>query len=59
VTNHSTPSGIGEKIRDVSRIVLTHFYPESIGHENEMAAQVAEMTGSKAEAGYDLMEITI
>ncbi|MGA9099292.1 MAG: MBL fold metallo-hydrolase, partial [Methanotrichaceae archaeon] len=35
VTNHTTPKKLGSMISGVKRVVLTHFYPETRGHEVE------------------------
>jgi len=59
VTNHSTPLALGRAVRDVGRVVLTHFYPQAQGHEEEMAAQVAAGAGVPVQVGRDLMRLEL
>lgn len=63
VTNHSTPKKLGETFRGagVKRIVLTHLYPQTIGHEAEMVLDVLAGVGSgvEVEVGRDLQEIGV
>lgn len=59
VTNHSTPRKLGSMISGVKRIVLTHFYPEARGHEEEMARDVMAEARVPTEIGYDLQTIIV
>ena len=59
VTNHTTPVRLAETIQDVGRIVLTHLYPQTAGHEWEMARTVAMGTKVPVEVGRDLQIIDI
>lgn len=57
VTNHTTPIKLGNMIRGVKRIVLTHLYPEARGHEAEMSRDVMAESKIPVETGYDLQTI--
>jgi ribonuclease BN (tRNA processing enzyme) len=61
VTNHSTPLKLGNMLRNqgVKRVVLTHLYPQAVGHEDEMAEQVIEQSGAPTIVGWDLMSLVI
>lgn len=59
VTNHTTPRKLGNMIKNVGRVVLTHFYPEAQGREDEMAEQVSQLSGTPVLAGWDLMIIAV
>jgi ribonuclease BN (tRNA processing enzyme) len=59
VTNHTTPKKLSSLLKNVGRVVLTHFYPEAQGHEDEMAQDVEASTGIFVEAGYDLQIIVL
>jgi ribonuclease Z len=59
VTNHSTPIRLGEIIRGVGRVVLTHFYPQCRGHEEEMARDVRAASGAEVMVGRDLMTVVV
>jgi len=61
VTNHSTPKNLGSILEDVRKIVLTHFYPEARGHEEEMARDLSASLSQKVpvEAGRDLQVIKV
>jgi ribonuclease Z len=63
VTNHSTPRRLGLAFSGagVKRIVLTHLYPQTIGHEAEMVRDVllAIGPGVEVDVGRDLQEIEI
>ena len=61
VTNHSTPLKLGNMLRNqgVKRVVLTHLYPQAVGHEDEMAEQVIEQSGAPTIVGWDLMSLII
>ena len=37
VTNHTTPKRLGRLLKNVKSVVLTHFYPQAQGNEEEMA----------------------
>jgi ribonuclease BN (tRNA processing enzyme) len=57
VTNHTTPHRLGSVLRNANakRVVLTHLYPQAIGHEEEMAREVGELSGVPTETGWDMM----
>jgi ribonuclease Z len=61
VTNHSTPLKLGNMLRNqgLKRVVLTHLYPQAVGHEDEMAEQVIEQSGTPTIVGWDLMSLII
>ena len=61
VTNHTTPRRLGEVLDEVGRVVLTHLYPETIGHEEEMVRDVKRGLGRDAdvEIGRDLQKIRV
>jgi ribonuclease BN (tRNA processing enzyme) len=59
VTNHTTPKKLGSLLKNVGRVVLTHFYPEAEGYEDEMAQDVGASSGIPVEAGYDLQIIVL
>lgn len=61
VTNHTTPRRLGEVLGKVDRVVLTHLYPETIGHEEEMVKDVKRGLGPDAnvEIGRDLQRIEV
>jgi ribonuclease BN (tRNA processing enzyme) len=61
VTNHSTPRKLGQMLRntDVMQMVLTHFYPQAQGHEEEMALEVHESVGFPVEVAHDLQIIPL
>lgn len=59
VTNHTTPRKLGRMLRNVGRVVLTHFYPQAQGHEEEMAEDVRAASGIPVESGYDLQIIVL
>jgi len=59
VTNHTTPRKLGSLIRGVKRIVLTHFYLEARGHEEEMARDVMAEAKIQVEIGYDLLTMIV
>jgi ribonuclease Z len=59
VTNHTTPRKLGRLLKNVRRVVLTHFYPEAQGHEDEMAQDVEAGSGLPAEVGYDMQIIVL
>jgi len=61
VTNHTTPRKLGETIHDVDRVVLTHLYPDTIGHEEEMVQDLKAGLGASArvEIGKDLQRIKV
>jgi ribonuclease BN (tRNA processing enzyme) len=46
-------------LKNVGRVVLTHFYPEAQGHEDEMAQDVEAGSGLPAEVGYDMQIIVL
>ncbi|HWQ18699.1 MAG TPA: MBL fold metallo-hydrolase [Methanotrichaceae archaeon] len=59
VTNHSTPKNLGSMVDGVKKIVLTHFYPEAMGHEDEMVQDLRASLREEVpvEAGRDLQVI--
>ncbi|MDI9617313.1 MAG: MBL fold metallo-hydrolase [Methanothrix sp.] len=59
VTNHTTPAALGRLVRDVGEILLTHFYPQCRGLEDEMARTVEQLSGIRTRAGRDLMRIPL
>lgn len=61
VTNHTTPKLLGAVVDDAKRIVLTHLYPQTIGHEETM---IQDLLGSLStyipvEIGQDLQRICL
>ncbi len=59
VSNHTTPRKLGEMVKEVDRIVLTHLYPLAKGREAEMARLVADLAQTRTEVGRDLMRIAL
>ena len=59
VTNHSTPKRLGRMIKNVKRVVLTHFYPQAEGCEEDMALEVSELSGAPVLAGWDMMTLIL
>lgn len=59
VTNHTTPRRLGKLLKNVGRVVLTHFYPQAQGHEEEMAQDVESVSGLPVEVGYDMQIIVL
>lgn len=59
VTNHSTPRKLGNLIRGVKRVILTHLYPETHGHEEEMREDFRAVSGISADIGKDLQTIKL
>jgi ribonuclease BN (tRNA processing enzyme) len=59
VTNHSTPKRLGRMIKNVKRVVLTHFYPQAQGCEEDMALEVSELSGAPVLAGWDMMTLIL
>jgi ribonuclease Z len=61
VSNHTTPMRLGNMLSnyDLKRVVLTHLYPQTEGHEDEMAQQVIELAGAPTIVGWDMMIIEI
>ncbi len=59
VTNHTTPAKLRDLMyeRDIERLVLTHLYPHTIGHENAMIETIKEKFKGRVDIGYDLMKI--
>jgi ribonuclease BN (tRNA processing enzyme) len=59
VTNHTTPAKLRDLLyeRDIERLVLTHLYPHTIGHENAMIETIKEKFKGRVDIGYDLMKI--
>jgi len=59
ITNHTTPAKLRDLIfdRDIERIVLTHLYPHTVGHENAMIETIKEKFKGRVDVGYDLMKI--
>ena len=59
VTNHSTPKKLGRMIKNVKRVVLTHFYPQAEGCEEDMALEVSELSEAPVLAGWDMMTLIL
>jgi ribonuclease BN (tRNA processing enzyme) len=59
VTNHTTPRKLGRLLKNVGRVVLTHFYPQAQGHEEKMAQDVESVSGIPVEVGYDMQIIVL
>jgi ribonuclease Z len=59
VTNHTTPKKLGRLLKNVKRVVLTHFYPQAEGYEEDMALEVSELSGAPVLAGWDMMTMII
>lgn len=61
VTNHTTPGQLAEVLRGtpVKRIILTHLYPQTQGHETEMVKVLENTCQCQVEIGRDLQEIQI
>ncbi len=59
VTNHTTPKRLGRLLKNVKRVVLTHFYPQAEGYEEDMALEVSELSGAPVLAGWDMMTMII
>ena len=59
VTNHTTPKRLGRLLKNVKRVVLTHFYPQAQGCEEDMALEGSELSGAPVLAGWDMMTMII
>jgi ribonuclease BN (tRNA processing enzyme) len=59
VTNHTTPKRLGRLLKNIQRVVLTHFYPQAQGYEEEMAREVCELSGVPVVAGWDMMTMIL
>ena len=59
VTNHTTPKRLGRLLKNVKRVVLTHFYPQAEGYEEDMALEVSELSGAPVLAGWDMMTLIL
>ena len=59
VTNHTTPKKLGRLLKNVKRVVLTHFYPQAQGCEEDMALEVSELSGAPVLAGWDMMTMIL
>ncbi|MGD0952186.1 MAG: MBL fold metallo-hydrolase [Methanotrichaceae archaeon] len=59
VTNHTTPKKLGRLLKNVNRVVLTHFYPQALGCEEDMALEVSELSGAPVLAGWDMMTMIL
>jgi ribonuclease BN (tRNA processing enzyme) len=59
VSNHTTPSKLRDLIfdRQIDRVVLTHLYPHTSGHEDAMVDVVKERFPGRVDVAYDLMKI--
>jgi ribonuclease BN (tRNA processing enzyme) len=59
VTNHTTPAKLRDLMYEsnIERLVLTHLYPHTIGHENTMIETIKEKFKGRVDIGYDLMKI--
>jgi Metal-dependent hydrolases of the beta-lactamase superfamily III len=58
---HTTPTTLGEQIADIDldRLYLTHLFPDTETHADELAATVSEYTDATVTVATDLDEITI
>ena len=58
---HTTPTALGEQIADIDldRLYLTHLFPDTEAHADELAATVSEHTDATVTVATDLDEITI
>jgi ribonuclease BN (tRNA processing enzyme) len=58
---HTSPKALGELLSNcnIKKLVLTHFYPPSVGHEKEMASSIKENYPGEVIIGEDLMEFDI
>ena len=59
ITNHSTPKRLGRLLKNIQSVVLTHFYPQAQGYEEEMAQEVSELSGVPVVAGWDMMTLIL
>jgi ribonuclease BN (tRNA processing enzyme) len=59
VTNHTTPKKLGRLLNNTKRVVLTHFYPQAQGREEDMAREVSELSGVSVVAGWDMMTLIL
>ena len=59
VTNHSTPKRLGRLLKNIQSVVITHFYPQAQGYEEEMAREVSELSGVPVVAGWDMMTLIL
>jgi ribonuclease BN (tRNA processing enzyme) len=63
VSNHPTPTALGEAFADanadVGRLYLTHRYPHTDGHEDELCDTISELSGLDARIATDGLTITI
>ena len=59
VTNHSTPKRLGRLLKNIQSVVLTHFYPQAQGYEEEMAQEVSELSGVPVVSGWDMMTLIL
>ena len=58
---HTTPTALGEQIADIDldRLYLTHLFPDTEAHADELAATVSEYTDATVTVATDLDAITI
>ncbi|KAF5418566.1 MAG: Ribonuclease Z [Candidatus Methanogaster sp.] len=61
VTNHTTPRTLGGMMAGVAvgRIILTHLYPHTVGHEDEMVATVHKYCGCDVTIGSDMETVVL
>lgn len=59
VTNHTIPHELGRLIKDlnIKKVILTHLYPETKGHENEMIKSIRKNFNGEVLIAYDLLGI--
>ncbi len=59
--HHTTPSALGEALKgcDVRLLLLTHFYPETRGHELAMLQAVKRGFQGEVQLARDLMELEL
>jgi ribonuclease BN (tRNA processing enzyme) len=61
VPNHATPRRLGEVLAScaVERLVLTHLYPQTQGHEEEMINSIRKHFNGKVELAEDFMSFEL
>ncbi|MCY4729241.1 MBL fold metallo-hydrolase [Natronomonas gomsonensis] len=61
VDNHPTPSQLGESLagRDVGRVYLTHLYPHTDGHHDEMLESVRERFDGDVRMARDGLTVSV
>lgn len=61
VTNHTTPNTLAKWLKglDVKKVILTHLYPETIGHEKEIVETVKSNFNGEVQIAHDLLTILV